>query len=237
MSLLILISIPNSSYSLVSMPKFKPKKILSRVILGKSKQEEGDRDYLHAGFETYFSKSHEHEHNGRTVDDVDDDSSSAHSFSTTATANDLPGAGRSVDTYFYQPIGRWVEKLGKRTTSPSPGYDDIGDDVVSISSCSTTATEDNIPGTGRSIDMHFYQPAGRWIERFAMRFTISSLHPARITQYIEADGADYEPAFLDSWTLNVAVAWYCDMFSNGTTVIAGVKALVKQTQCVLSNFF
>ena len=46
------------------------------------------------------------------------------------------------------------------------------DDTSSISSFSTNATMDNIPGTGRTIDMCFYQPVGRAIERLALRIAI-----------------------------------------------------------------
>ena len=62
------------------------------------------------------------------------------------------------------------------------------DDTSSISSCSTNATMDNIPGPGRAIDMYFYQPVGRAIEKFAlnigMRLNICHPSPAQILHFI-----------------------------------------------------
>ena len=54
------------------------------------------------------------------------------------------------------------------------------DDTSSISSFSTNATMDNIPGTGRTIDMCFYQPVGRAIERIALKIAIrlNICHPS-----------------------------------------------------------
>ena len=42
------------------------------------------------------------------------------------------------------------------------------------------ATMDNIPGTGRTIDMYFYQPVGRAIEKFALKIAIrlNNYHPS-----------------------------------------------------------
>lgn len=68
----------------------------------------------------------------------------------------------------------------------TPAYNEEEDDSSSISSFSTTTTADNIPGAGRTVDMFFYQPVGRWIERLAMRLAISSLNPDQISCYIEA---------------------------------------------------
>ena len=59
-------------------------------------------------------------------------------------------------------------------------YIEDEDDTSSISSCSTNATMDNIPGTGRTIDMRFYQPVGRAIEKFALKIAIrlNICHPS-----------------------------------------------------------
>lgn len=56
-------------------------------------------------------------------DETEDDTSSTSSFSTTATMDDNPGAGLTVDKYFYQPAGRRIEKLVFRIAMPllSPG--------------------------------------------------------------------------------------------------------------------
>ena len=71
---------------------------------------------------------------------------------------------------------------GWNATYGTSAYIEDEDDASSISSCSTNATMDNIPGTGRTIDMRFYQPVGRAIERFApkitMRFKFNFGHPS-----------------------------------------------------------
>ena len=63
--------------------------------------------------------------------------------------------------------------------STSAYIEDV-DDSSSISSCSTNATMDNIPGTGRTIDMRFYQPVGRAIEKLALKVAIrlNICHPS-----------------------------------------------------------
>lgn len=50
--------------------------------------------------------------------ETEDDTSSVSSFSTMATMNDNPGAGCTVDKYFYQPVGRRIEKLAFRIAMP-----------------------------------------------------------------------------------------------------------------------
>lgn len=103
------------------------------------------------------------------------------------------------------------------------------DDTSSISSFSTTATADNIPGAGRTVDMFFYQPVGRWIERLAMRLAISSLNPDQILRYIEAKAVLYY--FLDAKNLPLHDAINTIRGRpNGPTIFAGLKTLVKQTQ-------
>ena len=48
--------------------------------------------------------------------DDDDETRSIESFSTTATIDNNPGAGRALDTYFYQPVGRRIERLAMKIT-------------------------------------------------------------------------------------------------------------------------
>ena len=68
-------------------------------------------------------------------------------------------------------------------------YIEDEDDASSISSCSTNATMDNIPGTGRTLDMCFYQPVGRAIEKFALkvaiRLNICHPSPAQILRVLQ----------------------------------------------------
>ena len=67
-------------------------------------------------------------------------------------------------------------------------YIEDEDGTSSISSCSTNATMDNIPGTGRTLDMCFYQPVGRAIEKFALkiaiRLNICHPSPAQILRFL-----------------------------------------------------
>ena len=113
--------------------------------------------------------------------------------------------------------------------------DDDDGDAKSIDSFSTTATVDDNPGTGRVLDTYFFQPAGRRIERLAMRFTIRHLHPSRIEAYIAGVNAYYSK-FDIKFTLSIALReidrvhllWPTVVF--GPTVISGLKSLVRQAQ-------
>ena len=69
---------------------------------------------------------------------------------------------------------------GSNANHGTSAYIEDEDDTNSISSCSTNATMDNIPGTGRTIDMCFYQPVGRAIEKFALKIAIrlNICHPS-----------------------------------------------------------
>ena len=69
---------------------------------------------------------------------------------------------------------------GWNTSYGTGAYIKDEDDTSSISSFSTNATMDNIPGTGRTLDMCFYQPGGRAIEKFALKIAIrlNICHPS-----------------------------------------------------------
>ena len=75
----------------------------------------------------------------------------------------------------------WSEKY-------SSAYIADKDDASSISSCSTNATMDNIPGTGRELDMRLYQSIGRAVEKFslkiAIRLNICHPSPAQIFRFL-----------------------------------------------------
>ena len=43
--------------------------------------------------------------------EINDETSLTNSYSTEATMDNLPGPGRTIDTYFYQPVGRAIEKF------------------------------------------------------------------------------------------------------------------------------
>ena len=107
-------------------------------------------------------------------------------------------------------------------------YIEDEDDTSSISSFSTNATMDNIPGTGRTLDMCFYQPVGRAIEKFALkiaiRLNICHPSPAQILR------------FLGLWN-NI---WYgrvkkpsdviAHMSAERPSAVPGILSLVQQSQ-------
>ena len=107
--------------------------------------------------------------------------------------------------------------------------DDDDDDASSIESFSTMATVDDNPGTGRVIDTYFFQPAGRRIERLAMRFTIRHLHPSRIEAFIAGD-IRYHSWLDNKLTLSIALRDIDRRDVSGPTVISGLKGLVRQAQ-------
>ena len=107
--------------------------------------------------------------------------------------------------------------------------DDNDDDARSIESFSTTATVDDNPGTGRVLDTYFFQPAGRRIERLAMRFTIRHLHPSRIEAFITR-GIGYLPWLTLKFTLSIALRYIDPRYLSVPTVISGLKSLVRQAQ-------
>ena len=103
-------------------------------------------------------------------------------------------------------------------------------DTGSIETFSTNATVDDNPGTGRVLDKYFYQPAGRRIERLALRFTIRYLHPWRISEFLSAlRGIGLsEP----QQTLDESLRHFSRLGSIGSTVVSGLKSLVRQAQWV-----
>ena len=108
--------------------------------------------------------------------------------------------------------------------------EDNDDDARSIESFSTTATVDDNPGTGRVLDTYFFQPAGRRIERLAMRFTIRHLHPWRIAAFINRNSG-YYLWLIPKWTLSYALQEISNAGNDlGSTIIAGLKSLVRQAQ-------
>ena len=110
--------------------------------------------------------------------------------------------------------------------------DDDDGDTRSIESFSTTATVDDNPGTGRVLDTYFFQPAGRRIERLAMRFTIRHLHPSRIEAFIR-ESFSYPTSLQPKITLSVELQAIDKLGVSGQTFVAGLKGLVKQAKCVV----
>ena len=103
-------------------------------------------------------------------------------------------------------------------------------DARSIESFSTTATVNDNPGTGRVRDTYFFQPAGRRIERLAMRFTIRHLHPSRIEAFIAPEDRVYFPMLGIKPTLSIALRNIDRGHFSRPAVISGLKSLVRQAQ-------
>lgn len=180
-------------------------------------------------------------------EDEGGDSLSIASFSTTSTADDLPGAGSTVDKYLYRPVGSLIERA-LRGSHPAPGSntayevpDDTfgainGDDVdrpdndaPSVSSFSTMATMDDNPGPGRVIDKHLYQTVGRKIELLAGRIAISYVPPGAILNYIDQEALLGLGISIPRSTPR-SIADIMTKWEEGNAVMDGWKALVKQIQ-------
>lgn len=100
------------------------------------------------------------------------------------------------------------------------------DDASSVSSFSTTATMDDNPGAGCTIDKYFYQPVGRRVETLLSRIALPFLSPDRIYQYIEEKHSSESISF-DSHILVQGFELYLDM---DHVYLAGLNSLVHQTQ-------
>ena len=102
--------------------------------------------------------------------------------------DDNIGAGRTLDKYFFQPTGRFIERIFARialrlhitpegvlvTADMFPSSDN-----ASLLTGSSTSTMTDNPGTGRVIDKYIYQVLGRMLERCAGRIAMATYLPAR----------------------------------------------------------
>lgn len=104
-----------------------------------------------------------------------------------------------------------------------PDEDATEDDASSVSSFSTTATMDDNPGAGYTIDKYFYQPVGRRIEKIAFRIAMPLLSPERIFQYIEEHHVKGGRNFAN-------FTYPLHDFKMTTVYVAGVDSLVHQTR-------
>ena len=109
-------------------------------------------------------------------------------------------------------------------------YIEDEDDTSSISSFSTNATMDNIPGTGRTIDMRFYQPVGRAIEKFALkiaiRLNICHPSPAQILRFLRLSSLRDFWFFEDKKSSDVIA----DISAEDPSAVPGFLSLVHQSQ-------
>ena len=119
--------------------------------------------------------------------------------------------------------------MGWNASYSTSAYIEDEDDASSISSCSTNATMDNIPGTGRTIDMCFYQPVGRAIEKFALkiaiRLNICHPSPAQILRFIRlTPGRIYDAR---TWMPSDVIA---RISTTQPSIVPGILSLVQQSQ-------
>lgn len=106
-----------------------------------------------------------------------------------------------------------------------------GDDgsAKSIISFSTTSTADNLPGTGRLIDLYIYQRFGKKIERLALQHNVSSLPAISIANFLD-EGMDND--FHDHCfgaPLRDVIS-YLSKEKIGSAYLAGLRSLVKRAQ-------
>ena len=120
---------------------------------------------------------------------------------------------------------------GWNTSYGTGAYIKDEDDTSSISSFSTNATMDNIPGTGRILDMCFYQPVGRAIEKFALkvaiRLNICHPSPAQIFRFLGL----YFSTF-DLWvsTVRKTSDVIADISAEEPSAVLGILSLFQQSQ-------
>ena len=119
---------------------------------------------------------------------------------------------------------------GWNTGYGTSAYIEDEDDASSISSFSTNATMDNIPGTGRTIDMCFYQPVGRAIEKFALkiaiRLNICHPSPAEILRFFQLSPYLYY-WFSECKKPSDVIA---DISAERPSTVPGILSLVEQAQ-------
>ena len=97
--------------------------------------------------------------------------------------DDNIGTGRTLDKYFFQPTGKFIERIFAKialqlhmtpegvlvTADMIPSSDN-----ASLLTGSSTSTMTDNPGTGRVIDKYIYQVLGRMLERCAGRIAMAT---------------------------------------------------------------
>ena len=88
---------------------------------------------------------------------------------------------------------------------------------------------DNIPGTGRTLDMHFYQPVGRAIEKFALkiaiRLNICHPSPAQILRFL-----GLQPNYVTHNQILKPSDVIAHMSAEYPPAVPGILSLVQQSQ-------
>lgn len=124
----------------------------------------------------------------------------------------------------FGPIALALDHYGRLVSPSDVAYkNEYGDDSSSVSSFSTTATMNDNPGAGYTIDKYFYQPVGRRVERLLSRIALPFLSPGRIFQYIEKNLFTGKLCFTKSYTV-------LPYFELNPVYLAGLHSLLLQTR-------
>ena len=120
---------------------------------------------------------------------------------------------------------------GRNAYYSTSAYIEDEDDASSVSSCSTNATMDNIPGTGRTLDMCFYQPVGRAIEKFALkvaiRLNICHPSPAQILRFL---GIMSLSGSVPQGRAVIPSDVIAQISANRPSAVPGILSLIQQSQ-------
>ena len=126
-----------------------------------------------------------------------------------------------VSVYDHLSESVYIEAWG-----PSDEDDSRNGDTSSVSTYSTNATADDLPGPGRLLDKYIYQRGGRIIERFVTKWNMATLHPAYIVRYLYPLPVS---RFLTLGEKLETIILNIETF-HGPAVVAGLNSLVQQTQ-------
>ena len=114
---------------------------------------------------------------------------------------------------------------------------EIGDEVDSEISESSTATIDDNPGPGRTIDKYFYQKAGKKVEQIYFRVALPSLSTGQvmrcIARYKEKHRFSHGLGYTER--LDSALGYFSGL--SGSLVINGLKVLLHRSRLGMSLFF
>ena len=164
--------------------------------------------------------------------------------------DDNIGAGRTLDKYFFQPTGKFIErifaKLALRLHITPEGVVVTADmfpssDNASLLIGSSTSTMTDNPGTGRVIDKYIYQVLGRMLERCAGRIAmatyVSALDIWKRIEEVWYNVEIKEPCFVCRYTrgkdmsveekVRMAVSRVEDAPS-GAFILSGLKEVTKR---------
>lgn len=124
----------------------------------------------------------------------------------------------------FGPIAFAIEQYGMLGNPDSMADIDETVDDTSVSSISSMATMDGNRGAGLTVDKYFYQPAGRRVEKLALRIAMPLLSSFRIFKYIDEQHFTgvltfSDPSFAFNYNLQMK-----------TVYVAGLNSLLSQTQ-------